>query len=105
MSKKIITWRVEGANWTWTGDFPSSVSPEEVATRVIETMSKPALWDEAFKEGFMVKVGQNPQVGMIMILSNSLMKSQDEHLVILSETIVANAGLHDKANMLKESRE
>lgn len=105
MSNKIITWKVEGSNWMWTGDFPSTVPPEEVATRVIETMSKPSLWDDAFRNGLMVKVGQNPLVGMIIVLSNTEMRSQDEHLVILSETVVANAGLHAKAEILKKARE
>jgi len=105
MPKKIITWKVEGANWIWTGELPSSTSPEEVATRVIETMSKPETWDDGFRNGLMVKVGQSPSVGMIMVVSNSSMKSLDEHLIILSETIVANAGLHDKASILKQARE
>lgn len=105
MLNKILTWKVEGANWVWTGDLPSSISPEEVATRVIEKMVRPELWDDEFRDGFLVKVGQNPKVGMIMILSHSDMKSQDEHLVVLSETVVANAGLHEKAAILKQARE
>lgn len=105
MLNEILTWKVEGANWVWTGDLPSSISPEEVATRVIEKMVRTDLWDDEFRDGLLVKVGQNPKVGMIMILSHSGMKSQDEHLVVLSETVVANAGLHEKAALLKQARE
>jgi hypothetical protein len=104
MDENLTTWKVEGANWSWTGDLPSTVSPMEVATRVVERLSNPSLWGDGFADGLMVKVGQNPQLGMIMVLSNSEMKSFEEQLVILSEAVVANAGLHDKARQLREAQ-
>lgn len=101
--RKNIVWKVEGSNWSWTGPYPASTPPEEVATRVVETLAKPDAWDESFREGLVVSGGENPKVGMIMMISNSGMKSESEHLIVLSSTIMANAGLHDKARVLDEA--
>jgi hypothetical protein len=87
----------------WVGEFPSDMAPEEVATRVVETLVRPSQWDEKFRQGLRLRDSRNPHVGMIMMISNSAMKSQDEHLVVLSSAIMANAGLHDKAKILEES--
>lgn len=105
MSKgsKEIEWRVEGSNWSWRGNFPSSTPPEEVATRVIEALSRPSGWTEEFISQLTISDGRNPHVGMIMMISNSKMKSPEEHLVVMSSSIMANAGLHIKASQLKDA--
>jgi hypothetical protein len=105
MQEEVLDWTVEGSNWSWTGEFPSDTPPEEVATRVVETLVRPSKWDESFRSGLKIKDSRNPHVGMIMVVSNSAMKSQDEHLVVLSATIMANAGLHEKAKILKDASE
>jgi hypothetical protein len=105
MKREVLDWTVEGSNWSWTGEFPHDTPPEEVATQVVEMLVRPNKWDDSFRDGLRLKDSRNPHVGMIMVVSHSAMKSQDEHLVVLSATIMANAGLHEKAKILEDASE
>ena len=85
-------WKVEGAEWEDYLIAPLDMNPDEVATRVVERIAEHILKANPtqFAELF----------GMVMIVSNPEMKSEDQHIICYSPLILANCGLYKQAEEL-----
>lgn len=96
-----VDWRVEGSNWIWRVSLGKEVEADEVATRAVEDISRWVRGDGPILGMLEIRGDEAPKVGLIMMVSTSEMKSMDEHLVVLSSSVMANAGMHRAANSLK----
>lgn len=100
-SEQTTTWTVEGSNWTWSGDLAGTMPADEVATRAVEEVSCWAKGDGVLRGDLKIRGTDMPKVGAIMMVSNLNMGSIDEHLVVLSAAVMANAGMHRAATLLR----
>lgn len=81
-----ITWTVTGANWQENIQAPVTTSPIEIATSAVEKVwARPSMTEQV------------PSVGFVLEISHQNMKSQGEHIVVLSALVLANAGLHKES--------
>ena len=108
--KKKITWTVHGINWTYRVLGDQNTCPLEITTRAIEliwandTADATELWKklDSETESLTIKDEFEPGLGIIVIVKNSEMKSQEEHLVVSSPVVLANAGLHSEASRIQQ---
>jgi len=92
MNKYIIN----GANWSCAILSEEFIDASEAATRAIEAIFLNL-------EPIETHDGEEPNIGLLMsVVSDSFEKSGE--YFILSETIMANAGLHSESNALVEKR-
>lgn len=98
---KVVTWLVEGANWTWSMPMDEDTPAEEIATRAIEDIARQVRGEEPVLGLLAARGAEPPKVGVIMMVSNEKMQSIDEHLVVLSSGVMADAGMHHAAKVLK----
>lgn len=85
----IVTWTVEGVDWSQ--EILASIDSEasEIATRAVETVVS-ALEDS-----------DEIEFGAILMIKHDRMKSENEHLVVYAPAILANAGYYQDAEELK----
>ena len=85
----IVTWTVQGVNWSQ--DIKSSIdsNPSEVATRGVETLWKNLQDHEELEFGALIRI------------SHDRMQSENEHWFVFTPDILANAGMYDDADKLK----
>lgn len=88
---------VEGSNWLWRADLGDDTPADEVATLAIESILREG------GTGIETSDGQPAKVGLVMMVSHSGMASVAEHLFVLSSTIMANAGRHREAELLRQA--
>ncbi len=100
--KNKVTWCVEGSNWTWRREIGEDVAADEVATQAVEDIARWGGGTGPLFGTLEIRGEDIPKAGLIMMVSNSRMKSSEEHLVVLSSSIMANAGLHQAARVLKD---
>ena len=74
---------------------------EEVATRAIEDIARQVRGEGPVLGSLEARGAEPPKVGVIMMVSNAKMQSIDEHLVVLSSAVMADAGMHRAARVLK----
>ena len=82
-----VTWIVEGAGWQAEIKSDSETNPSEIATQAIEDR---------------IKLGEDTELGMVLILSNESMSSIDEHYVCYVPDILANAGYYTEAKKIQD---
>ena len=85
----IVTWTVEGVDWSQEIRASIDSEPSEIATRAVET-SVSALGDS-----------DEIEFGAILMIQHDKMKSEDEHFVVYAPAILANAGYYKDAEELK----
>ena len=85
----IVTWTVEGVDWSQEVRASIDSEPSEIATRAVETIVS-ALGDS-----------DEIEFGAILMIQHDKMKSEDEHLVVYAPAILANAGYYQDAEQLK----
>lgn len=90
MKYMIVTWTVEGVDWSQ--NIKASINSEvsEIATRGVELILN-SIKDSDEEIGF----------GAILRLFHNKMKSENEHLFIYTPHILANAGYYQDAEELK----
>jgi len=84
-----VQWTVLGANWEHSLAAPNNTPALEIATRALE-----AVWVQE-------KDHQVSTVGLILSVRHNLMKSKDEHIMVLSSLALANAGFHEESATLE----
>jgi hypothetical protein len=82
-----VKWTLVGAGWSQSISLDRDTDPVEVATRCIELK----LLEEV-----------DTNLGIILELFNSEMASESEHLILLTATVLANAGLYSLASEIEE---
>ena len=83
-----VTWTVYGIDWLEQINLDISSQPVEVATRCVEQA--------------MLSIGDNElDFGIFLELEHSKMKSENEHLIVLSSAVLANAGYHEEAKSIE----
>ena len=90
----VVTWTIEGSNWSQNIKASINADPSEVATRGVELALK-SLETEDDSINF----------GAIIRVFHSQMKDEGEHLIIYAPMILANAGYYKDAEELKEAAE
>jgi hypothetical protein len=81
-----ITWKVSGSNWQEIIQAPVTACPMEIATSAVEN-----IWTRPH-------TGENsPSVGFVLEISHERMKSEGEHVIVLSALVLANAGFHEES--------
>lgn len=85
----IVTWTVEGVDWSQEIRASIDSEPSEIATRAVETVVS-ALGDS-----------DEIEFGAILMIKHDKMKSENEHLVVYAPAILANAGYYQDAEELK----
>lgn len=97
-----VTWCVEGSNWTWRKEMGGNCEADEVATQAVEDIARWGRGDGPLLGELEIRGEDMPKVGLIMMVSTSAMRSVEEHLVVLSSSVMANAGMHRAARILKD---
>jgi hypothetical protein len=90
----IVTWTVEGVDWS--KEIKSSIEsdPSEIATRGVELVL------ESLKTN-----DDSIQFGAILRVFHDKMKDEGEHWIIYAPTILANAGYYQDAEELRQAAE
>jgi hypothetical protein len=88
----VVAWTVKGPNWEETLNVTENIDVVEIATRALELKLKR---ENSSKIGF--------DLGIILEVWNNEMKSELEHFVVLTSSVLANAGLHFEARELENS--
>jgi hypothetical protein len=85
----IVTWTVEGVDWSQEVRASIDSEPSEIATRAVETIVS--------------SLGDSDEIefGAILMVRHDKMKSENEHLVVYAPAILANAGYYQDAEELK----
>jgi hypothetical protein len=88
----VVTWTVEGVNWSY--DIKASINsePSEIATRGVESAIKSMESEE-----------ESIEFGALLRIFHDKMISEDEHLIIYAPTILANAGYYKDAEELDKA--
>lgn len=88
----IVTWTVEGVNWSQDIKANISSNVSEIATRGVELIV------DSLK-----KVEDSIEFGAILRIFHNKMKSEEEHYFVFAPHILANAGYYEDAEKLKEA--
>lgn len=85
----IVTWTVEGVDWSQEVRASIDSEPSEIATRAVETIVS--------------SLGDSDEIefGAILMVRHDKMNSENEHLVVYAPAILANAGYYQDAEELK----
>jgi hypothetical protein len=106
---KTTLWTVHGINWRYKLLGSETNCPIEVATRAVELLwsSDPTdLWKQLKEtEELDVATDEDPSLGIIVMVENSLMHNKEEHLIVSTPIILANAGLHGEASRIQKEWE
>ena len=90
----IVTWTVEGVNWSKNIKASIDSEPSEIATRGIESILKSLETEDDFI-----------QLGAILRVFHNQMKDEGEHWIVYTPPILANAGYYQDAEELKNAAE
>lgn len=90
----IVTWTVEGVDWSENIKAHVNSDPSEIATRGVETILDSL---ETEKDSI--------QLGAILRVFHNKMKDEGEHWIIYAPPILANAGYYEDAEELKQAAE
>lgn len=103
--QELLDWIVRGPAWVFLARRRADFCPVELATTAIES-----LWSdddgEAWKSGreedgqLIIDDDAKRSVSIALIVENSAMASRDEHIIIPSCLVLANAGFHAEADRL-----
>jgi hypothetical protein len=89
----IVTWTVEGVDWSKNIKASVNSEPSEIATRGVESILHSLNDDEEIQFGAILRVFHNK------------MKDEGEHWIIYTPTILANAGYYQDAEEIREAVE
>ncbi len=84
-------WFLRGPDWIENINLDEEYEPIEIATRGLEQKLKKHSYNLTFN------------LGIILELFHSEMKSELEHFVILTSTVLANAGFYSEATSLEKA--
>jgi hypothetical protein len=90
----IVTWTVEGVDWSQNIKASIDSDPSEIATRGVESILESLKTEE-----------DSIQLGAVLRVFHNKMKGEGEHWIIYAPTILANAGYYQDAEELKQAAE
>ena len=90
----IVTWTVEGVDWSKNIKASINSDPSEIATRGVELILKSLETEE-----------DSIQFGAILRVYHNKMKDEGEHWIVYAPSILANAGYYQDAEELKKAAE
>jgi hypothetical protein len=90
----IVTWTIEGVDWSKNIKANINSDPAEIATRGVEL-----ILDSLKTENDSI------EFGAILRIFHDKMKDEGEHWIIYAPTILANAGYYKDAEELKKAAE
>lgn len=88
----VVTWTVEGVNWSQNIKASIDSDVSEIATRGVELIIN-SLKDQ----------GDSIEFGAILRIFHNKMKSEEEHYFVFAPHILANAGYYKDAEELKKA--
>jgi hypothetical protein len=90
----IVTWTVEGVDWSKNIKASVDSDPSEIATRGVESILESLETED-----------DSIQLGAVLRVFHDKMKDEGEHWIIYAPTILANAGYYQDAEELKQAAE
>jgi hypothetical protein len=90
----IVTWTVEGVDWSKNIKANITSEPSEIATKAVESIIESLETED-----------DSIQFGAILRVYHDKMKDEGEHWIIYAPTILANAGYYEDAEELKHAAE
>ena len=90
----IVTWTVEGVDWSKNIKASIDSDPSEIATRGVELILESLKTEE-----------ESIQFGAILRVLHNKMKDEGEHWIVYAPQILANAGYYKDAEELKKAAE
>ena len=90
----IVTWTVEGVDWSKNIKASIESDPSEIATRGVELILESLKTEE-----------DSIQFGAILRVFHNKMKDEGEHWIMYAPNILANAGYYQDAEELKKAAE
>lgn len=90
----IVTWTVEGVNWSKNIKASIESDPSEIATRGVE------LAIESLKT-----IEDTIEFGAIIRVFHNKMKDEGKHWILFTPKILANAGYYEEAEELRKAAE
>jgi hypothetical protein len=90
----IVTWTVEGVDWSKNIKASIKSDPSEIATRGVELILEALKTEE-----------DSIQFGAILRVYHNKMKDEGEHWIVYAPNILANAGYYQDAEELKKAAE
>jgi hypothetical protein len=103
----LIDWKIKGPNWSFDIKAPADCDPMEIFTQCLEQVwADIESWKLDYIQGQspgILETTDNdyPRLSVLLVLENSLMRSKEEHLVVSTPLVLANAGLHMEAARLE----
>lgn len=88
----IVTWTIEGVNWSQNIKANINSDVSEIATRGVELIIKSLEESE-----------DSIEFGAILRIYHSKMKNEEEHWFVYTPHILANAGYYQDAEELKKA--
>jgi hypothetical protein len=105
-----LLWQVSGGNWTFQRRAGANICPIELATLGVESVARSVAEGENWKNdlgstGCSLETDDDeyPWVGFVLLVENNAMQNSDEHIVVRSSVVLANAGHHSEARRLEEA--
>jgi hypothetical protein len=102
-------WTVEGAGWNWVCEGSTSDLPDEIASLCMDDLKSEKIevangifYSDETNEP-LLDLAEEVGVGMVLKVMHDKMKDIGDHHFLLSETVLANAGLYEEADMMKEA--
>jgi hypothetical protein len=90
----IVTWTVEGVDWSKNIKASIKSEPSEIATRAVE-----------FLINSLESEDDSIQFGAVLRVFHNKMKDEGEHWILYTPTVLANAGYYKDAEELKLAAE
>jgi hypothetical protein len=90
----VVTWTVEGVDWSKNIKASVDSDPSEIATRGVESILESLKTED-----------DSIQLGAVLRVFHDKMKDEGEHWIIYAPTILANAGYYKDAEELKLAAE
>lgn len=90
----VVTWTIEGVNWSKNIKASIDSDPSEIATRGVEMILDSLETEE-----------DSIELGAVLRVYHNKMKDEGEHWIIYAPPILANAGYYEDAEELKQAAE
>lgn len=108
---KNIKWKIRGPNWVFRFEASEDSDPMDLFTYCLEH-----IWGEVedwklssshtnppINASLKTKNQEEPKLSVLLVLENSNMSTKEEHLVVSTPLVLANAGMYNEATRLEKS--
>lgn len=99
---RSISWEIRGSRWTYSLEAEASADPMELATTVLEEMFGVAM-KLGTGSGMLTNEDEDEvEFGIFVVVVNENTIDPEDHILIPTTTILANAGYHEECAKLEK---